>query len=95
MPSKRKLIDKIKYESEIAKEYFSDYAKMTPTERKKDHELKQAMKSNPIDQKVLNRGKRLDLEARVNKKMFDRSLSAGQGNKSRGSTSSATRRPMK
>ena len=93
MPDKRTLIDKIKYEGAIAKEYVKDYLAMTPSERKKDNELKLALRSNPADQKLINRGKRLDLEARVNKQM--RSMSNGQANKSRGTDSSAKRVPLK
>lgn len=93
MPEKRTLIDKIKYEGAIAKEYIKDYLAMTPSERKKDNELKLAMRSNPVDQKLINRGKRLDLEIRVNNKM--RSVSEGQANKSRGTDSSAKRVPLK
>lgn len=89
MPDKKTLIDKIKYEGAIAKEYFKDYLAMTPSERKKDNELKLALRSNPIDQKLINRGKRLDLESRVNRNMQD------QANKSRGTDSSAKRVQLK
>jgi len=63
--------------------------RMTPQQRAKEGQLQKALSSSPIDKQLINKGRRLDLEARVNKEMAD------QKYKSRGTQSSSVRREMK
>ena len=89
MPNKKKGMDKLKYEFQIAKKIIGDQFKMSPLERASEAKLQKAMASNPIDKKLINQGRRLDLEMRVNKDIQNNQ------NKARGSSSSATRKLIK
>ena len=89
MPNRKKGMDKLKYEFKIAKKIIGDQFKMSPSERISEANLQKAMKSSLIDKELINRGRRLDLETRVNKDIQNRQ------NKARKSSSSASRKIIK
>jgi len=81
--------NKLKREYEIVKRSIQEFNKMTPEQKVSEGKLQKALSSNPIDKELINRGRRMDLEQRVDKE------TRNNKNKERGTDSSAIRKPIK
>ena len=79
--------NKLKREYQIVKKSLNDFIKMTPKQKVSEGKLQKALNSSPADRKLIDKGRRMDLEIRVNKDEKE--------NKARGSQSSATRKLIK
>ena len=81
--------NKLKREYEIVKKSIQDFNKMTPEQKFSEGKLQKALSSNPVDKELINRGRRMDLEQRVDKE------TRNNKNKERGTQSSSVRVPLK
>lgn len=81
--------NKLKREYEIVKKSIQDFNRMTPKQKLSEGNLQKALSSNLVDKELINKGRRMDLEYRVDKE------ARGSKNKSRGTQSSSVRTTLK